>query len=133
MNNKTENYKHDCTYEFLFCTCYRYPLMNREGIAELLQKKIKDMQSEGQFQLLSFRTWPDAVHLKVKCMPDVSPLECMKHIKQQTAMEIKKTCPKIINSVPVIWPRKGIISTKGITEEMIEEFREEQKRRQRSK
>lgn len=107
--------------------------MNREGITELLQKKIKDMQNEGQFKLLAFRTWPDAVHLKVKCMPDVSPLECMKHIKQQTAMEIKKTYPKIINSVPVIWPRKGIVSTRSISEEEIEQFRNKQKTRQRKK
>ena len=131
--NQSNNYIHHCEYTFVFCTCYRYPLLDKEGIKEALYQKIIDMQEEGQFELLDFKTWPDAVYLKVQCIPDVSPLALMKHIKQQTATEIKKRYPAIKNAVPTIWPRKGILSTKPIPEEEIEQFRNNQNRRIRKK
>ncbi|WP_281772145.1 IS200/IS605 family transposase [Faecalitalea cylindroides] len=124
--NKYNNYDYDCKYHIVIFTNWRYFLLENEEIINTLQNKIIDMQREKQFQLLEFNAFNNMVYLKVQCVPDVSPLTLMKHIRHQTAIDIKNRFPKIKKSVPAIWTKKGILSTNTISKESIQEFIEKE-------
>ena len=121
--NTSNGYIYNCKYYFIFSSYHHYPLFKNGDIKKATHKKIIEMEKEGQFQLLEFKTWPDTIYLKVQVIPDVSPLSLMKHIKQQTAMDIKKQFPEIKKAVPTIWPKRGIITTNSLSEKIIEQYR----------
>lgn len=127
-NYKTLNhYKFACRYHIIFCPKYRRKILT-DGIDTRLKELIGEYCKKKNIDILGMEVMPDHVHLLLDCPLDMSPINVVKGIKQQSAIKLKKEFPTINRRLPNLWTRSAFVCTVGsISLDVVKKYIEEQK------
>lgn len=124
--NKSEHYIYSCKYHIIFCPKYRRKVLIN-GIDERLKEIIYSLEKDG-YKIIEMEIMPDHVHLLLDCNLYKSPIDIVKHIKQQSALILKREFPELRTKLPNLWTRSAFISTVGtVSLETAQEYIKNQK------
>ena len=101
-----------CKYQFLFCTKYKKEILT-DDVKESLTGLIFTKCSEKDIKVIDLDIEPFYVEMKIECSPSYSPLEIVKSIKHQTAIQLKREFPFINKLLPGLWTRNVLITSMG--------------------
>ena len=129
--NNSNHYTYSCKYHIIFCSKYRKKVLT-DGVDEDLKRIIFELQ-EDMYKVIEMEIMPEHVHLLLDCNPYKSPVDIVKHIKYQSALQLKKLYPvKLAKNMPCLWTRSAFISSVGtVSMEVAQEYIQNQKKHSR--
>lgn len=114
----TQHCTYNINYHFVWCLKYRKPILIND-IAEFLDKEIKRLATNNNWEVISLNIQPDHVHLFISAKPRFSPSQIANTLKGITAREIFKLFPKIKKELwgGHFWSRSFYVQTAGALSE----------------
>ena len=121
---------HEIAYHIIFCTKYRYKII--EGAIEIELKKIlAEICEEYNWKLEKLETMPDHVHLFIRTDHMIAPVEIVKTLKSISAVHLFSTFSKLKENKfwgSGLWSRSTYYGSVGsVSEETIKKYIENQK------
>ena len=125
---KYAHYVSSCKYHIVFCPKYRRNILVN-GIDARLKEIILSLQKD-RFHVIEMEVMPNHVHLLIEASPYESPVDIVKHIKQQSALILKREFKEINTKLPNLWTRSAFICSVGtVSMEIVKEYIANQKGR----
>lgn len=114
----TQHCTYNINYHFVWCPKYRKPILIND-IAKFLDKEIKRLATNNNWEVISLNIQPDHVHLFISAKPRFSPSQIANTLKGITAREIFKRFPKIKKELwgGHFWSRSFYVQTAGALSE----------------
>ena len=125
----SKRYIYSCKYHIIFCPKYRAKVL-KDGVDDRSKEIIIGLQ-DGWFKIIEMEVMPDHVHLMVDASIYKSPIDIVKHIKQQTAVILRREFLSLKTKIPNLWTRSAFISSVGtISMDTAKDYIKNQKNRQ---
>lgn len=97
-------------------------------VEEQFKQVVNKIAKELEIQIIYIECQVDYAYLFLDCPPTISPSEIMQKIKRETGRALRETC-KELASMPNVWTRNYLVSTRSIDSKCINEYVLNQKTR----
>ncbi|HFL3653923.1 TPA: IS200/IS605 family transposase [Clostridioides difficile] len=101
----------DCDYHIAFCTKYKKSILINE-VKELLEDILKEEAKKLSVEIKELNIHEYYVHLFISCHTVPGIHIVIKTLKNRSAKILMDTFPKLKSSMPNMWTRKYLCSTK---------------------
>ena len=120
---------YDCRYHVVWITKYRFKIISKD-IEIALKWAIKEVCDWKDIQILEGSVQEEHIHLYLSIPPKYSVSDCLKWIKGKTAERLLKKFPELEKKYwgRHLWARGYFVSTVGITDTIIREYIQKQRR-----
>ena len=120
---------YDCRYHVVWITKYRFKIISKD-IEIALKWAIKEVCDWKDIQILEGSFQEEHIHLYLSIPPKYSISDCLKWIKGKTAERLLKKFPELEKKYwgRHLWARGYFVSTVGITDTIIREYIQKQRR-----
>lgn len=120
----------EISYNFVFCTRYRFKLFKNNESADIIKGIFLEVAKEMKMELSDFSYGVDYVMVNVKTNKStISPNQIAYSLRGNTSATIRENEMLNLNHMPSIWIRDVIISTSKIEHSTIDSFLSLQKKR----
>lgn len=125
-NSKNSQYR--LTYYFVFCPRYRRKIFKEVEVAHYFEKQLQDLATRMNWEINQLHIGEDYVYLALDAEPLFSPADLIGKIKNETSSEIRQHF-HFLSHLPSLWSRTYLVSSDVLTEEMIQTYVAQQKKR----
>ena len=129
----TAHAKYLCNYHLIFCTKFRYKVLQGEIEADI-REIIHQIAEDYDYEIIEMEVMPDHIHLFVGAKPSVAPSDIVRTFKSITAIKLFEkhyALKNFYSRCGSLWSRGKFICTAGIlAAETIIKYIQEQKSEQ---